>query len=41
MEPPLDCEAPPHDEWTERNVQTQREKSDRSLKEDKMNWEGK
>lgn len=34
MEPPLDCEAPPRDEWTERNVQTQREKSDRSLKED-------
>lgn len=37
-EPPPDCEAPPRDEWTERNAQTQRERSGRSLKEDDRTW---
>lgn len=33
-EPPPDSEAPPGTGWTERSVQTQMERSGRSLKED-------
>lgn len=33
-EPPPDSEAPPRCGWTERSVQTQMERSGRSLKED-------
>ena len=38
-EPPPDSEAPPRNGWTVRTVQTQMERSGRSLKEDKSTQE--